>query len=270
MQLWSTHILVRLHKFSAVDVVKPPSQSQTMFPIRDHNPSTRTPYVTYALIILNVGIFFSYVGLFSNERALFAFYARWALVPGTGELTGYLTSMFLHGGWMHLAGNMLFLWIFGDNLEDEMGHLGFTLFYLATGLAAGAIHTLSDPSSMVPTVGASGAIAGVMGGYLLLYPKARVDILLILIVFIRVFTIPAWVMLGLWFALQVFNGAAAGTASGVAYWAHVGGFIAGLVLAVPFWMRVGGTAFWKLTDGHPPHPETNYSRSAIPTVRRRR
>lgn len=135
-----------------------------MFPIRDHNPSGRTPYVTYALIALNTVVFLSYVSLFGDPRALNLLFYDWAILPariaqGDGYTT-LLTSMFLHGGFMHLAGNMLFLWIFGDNLEDEMGHIGFLVFYLICGLGAGYVHVLSGPNSMVPTVGASGAIAG--------------------------------------------------------------------------------------------------------------
>ena len=165
-----------------------------MFPIRDHNPSGRTPYVVYALLAANILIFLSYAGLMDDGPRIGRLFFDYAIIParvsdGVG-LETLVTSMFLHGGWMHLAGNMLFLWIFGDNLEDEMGHLPFLLFYMAAGIGAGLIHVITGPESQVPTVGASGAIAGVMGGYLLLFPKARVDILLILVVYFRVFTIP--------------------------------------------------------------------------------
>jgi membrane associated rhomboid family serine protease len=244
-----------------------------MFPIRDHNPSGRTPYVTYLLMAANVAIFVSYVGLFNDDRALNQFFMDFGTIParlttGDGTMTLF-TSMFLHGGWMHLAGNMLFLWIFGDNVEDEMGHMPFLGFYIATGVLAGLAHVISAPYSPVPTVGASGAIAGVMGGYLLLFPKARVDILLILIVFIRVFPIPAWIMLMLWFAMQFIGGVGADPqAGGVAYWAHAGGFVFGVLLTVPLWLKRGGPAFWRRTDGHPPHPEATYARSSIPKVRR--
>jgi len=249
-----------------------------MFPIRDHNPSEKTPYVTYALIAANVLVFLSYVVLFGDERALSAFYSNWALVPAAVS-DGYnlhtlVTSMFLHGGLMHLGGNMLFLWIFGDNLEEDMGHVGFLLFYLASGLGAAFAQVLAAPYSVVPMVGASGAIAGVMGGYLLLYPRARVDVLFIFIIFFKIFPIPAWAMLGIWFALQLVNGAGADAAAGggVAYWAHSGGFVAGFLLALPVWLRLGGRGFWSRTKGHPDHPKARYklSQSHIPTVKRRR
>lgn len=247
-----------------------------MLPIRDHNPSGQTPFVTYALMALNIGIFLSYWPLFDNPRALNIFFYDWAMTPvlvtQTGDYMTILSSMFLHGGWLHLAGNMLFLWIFGDNMEEEFGHVGYLIFYLACGAAAAVAHLVSAPMSQVPTVGASGAIAGVMGGYLLLFPKARVDILIILIVIFRIFTIPAWIMLGLWFGLQVFGGFGADPdTGGVAYWAHAGGFIAGIVLTLPVFLRNGGPAFWDRTDGHPPHPEAQYRyvKTTIPKVTRK-
>lgn len=244
-----------------------------MFPIRDHNPSGRTPYVTWALMALNVLIFLSYVHTFADTRALSSVYYHYALIPArlsNAEVPYTLiTSMFLHGGWMHLLGNMLFLFIFGDNVEDEMGHAPFALFYLASGLAAAFLQYATEPASQVPMVGASGAIAGVMGAYLLLYPKARVDIFVFLVFIIRIFPIPAWIMLGLWFAMQFFGGLSADPGTGgTAYWAHAGGFVAGLGLAIPLWLRRGGPAYWTRTHGHPPHPEATY-RSRIPKVRRR-
>ncbi len=246
-----------------------------MFPIRDHNPSGRVPYVTYALIAINIMVFLSYWPLMDNPRAINRFFYEWAMTPkllrDSGTYYSLFTSMFLHGDWMHLAGNMLFLWIFGDNIEDEMGHVPYLIFYLAAGVCAGLAHFLSAPGSIVPTVGASGAIAGVMGGYLLLFPKARVDIFIFFIVFFRIFPIPAWVMLGLWFGLQLFSGVGADPSTGgVAYWAHAGGFVIGMILTLPLFLRRGGRAFWTRTDGHPPHPEAQYSRSKIPIVRRRR
>ncbi|SMX38679.1 rhomboid family intramembrane serine protease [Maliponia aquimaris] len=248
-----------------------------MFPIRDHNPSGRTPFVTYALIAINVLVFVVTQYISRSPPALMTLYADFALVPrflseGFGY-TGLVTSMFLHGGWMHILGNMLFLYIFGDNLEDEMGHGRFILFYLASGIGAGLIHWLSDPASNIPTVGASGAIAGVMGGYLLLFPRARVDVLLIIVVIFKVIPVPAWIMLVLWFGMQLFGGwSAPADEGGIAYWAHIGGFVIGLGLTVPVWLRRGGPRFWNRTDGHPPHPEKPYrfERSHIPRVTSRK
>ena len=243
-----------------------------MFPIRDHNPSEKTPFVTYALIAANVGIFALMWPLFGDPWALQQVYLAWGLVPRVSEPVTYVTSMFLHGGVMHLLGNMLFLWIFGDNLEEEMGHGGFLAFYLAGGLAAAGLQVAADPASPIPMVGASGAIAAVLGGYLLLFPKARVDILLFLVIFIRVFPVPAWLMLGVWFGLQLFGGYSADTSEGgVAYWAHAGGFVAGFALTLPLWLRRGGPAYWTRTDGHPPHPEARYRfrQTSVPRVRRK-
>lgn len=247
-----------------------------MFPIRDHNPSGRTPFVTIALIAINILVFLGYF-LSKSEMQLNYFFMEWGLVParimaGDGYET-LITSMFLHGGWMHLAGNMLFLWIYGDNLEDEMGHVGFLLFYLGAGLAAAGLQSFADLGSMIPMVGASGAIAGVMGGYLLLYPKAKVDVLFIFVIFFRIFAIPAWIVLGLWFGIQIFSGLSTPSeAGGVAYWAHAGGFIAGLVLTLPVWLRKGAKAYWRATEGHPPNPETHFeaARSNVPIIPRRR
>ena len=247
-----------------------------MFPIRDHNPSGRTPYVTYALLAANLFVFLAFLGIQTDEGAIWEFYGNWAIIPArisSGE--GYLTlfsSLFLHAGFMHLAGNMLFLWIFGDNLEDEMGHLTFLSFYLACGLGAGLIHVAMGPQSTVPTVGASGAIAGVMGGYLLLFPKAKVDILIIFIIFFKILPVPAWLMLGLWFVMQLFGSIGSDPdAGGVAYWAHTGGFIIGAILALPLLIRLGGIGFWNRTHGHPPHPHPEYRlvRSNIPRVPRK-
>jgi len=245
-----------------------------MFPFRDHNPSTTTPYVTWALIAINVIVFLISMPFAENEVMLAAFYDDWAMVPARiaqgQDLHGIFTSMFLHAGIMHIFGNMLFLWIFGDNLEDVMGHLGFLLFYILSGVAAALTHLAADFGSPIPTVGASGAIAGVMGGYLLLFPRARVDVLFIFIIILRIIPVPAWLMLGLWFGLQVFNGVGTDASQGgVAYWAHAGGFVAGLALTLPVWLRRGGSGFWQRTAGHPPHPDTTYRRTTIPVVRRR-
>lgn len=249
-----------------------------MLPLRDHNPSARTPWVTWTLIAANVLIFMGYWPLFNDERALALFFFDWGMVPvriAQGESgASMVTSMFLHGGLLHLAGNMLFLWIFGDNLEDVLGPVGFVGFYLAAGIVAALAQFAADPLSPVPMVGASGAIAGVMGGYLLLFPRARIDVLLIIVIFVRIVSLPAVVILGLWFGMQVFGGlslAGGGGAGGVAFWAHAGGFLAGLALILPVWLRRGGPAFWRRTDGHPPHPEARYRtvRSSFPVVRRR-
>jgi membrane associated rhomboid family serine protease len=246
-----------------------------MFPIRDHNPSTRTPFVTYALIIANVLIFLAYWLPAHSERELQFFFQTWGMIPARVmaglDLQTIVTSMFLHAGWMHLAGNMLFLWIYGDNMEDSFGPIGFLLFYLACGAGAAGLQIAADPRSFAPMVGASGAIAGVMGGYLLLFPKAKIDIFIFFIVFFKIFPIPAWIVLGLWLGTQVFGGfATPSEAGGVAYFAHLGGFAAGVVLTLPLWLGRGGTAFWNRTHGVPPHPEAGYeiSRSRIPTVRR--
>jgi len=247
-----------------------------MFPIRDHNPSRRTPVVTTALIAANIGLFLATLPLTDTYWQMMAFYDRWALIPdhltGEGDWQPLLTHMFLHGGLLHLAGNMLFLWIFGDNLEDELGPLGFFGFYLASGIGAGLVQVAIAPASPVPMVGASGAIAGVMGGYLLLFPKARVDILIFLIVIVRILPIPAWIILGLWFGFQVLSGLGSDPeAGGVAYWAHAGGFVVGLALIYPIWRARGGPAFWDRTAGHPPHPETRARPeiTRIPRVPRR-
>ncbi|EAR50081.1 rhomboid family protein [Oceanicola granulosus HTCC2516] len=248
-----------------------------MFPIRDHNPSEQTPYVVYALIAINVAVYLYGLVALTTDQALWEFYIDYAMFPvliteGV-SYSGLVTHMFLHGGFMHILGNMLFLWIFGDNLEEEMGHVGFLLFYLASGLGAGLAQYAGEPLSQIPMVGASGAIAGVMGGYLLLYPKAKVDVLLILIVIFRIIPVPAWLMLGVWFALQVFNGVGADlSAGGTAYWAHAGGFVIGLVLTLPVWIRRGAAAFWGRTDGHPPHPAARYRtvRTSVPVAGRRR
>jgi membrane associated rhomboid family serine protease len=250
-----------------------------MFPIRDHNPSQRRPYVTYALIAINVIVFLSYLPMLGDEARLEAFFFRWALIPArlaAGE--GYaniVTSMFLHGGLLHLGGNMLFLWIFGDNLEDAFGHLKFLGFYLAGGIAATLAQVAPAPYSTVPMVGASGAIAAVMGGYLLLFPRARVDVVVILVILVRMIALPAWVMLGVWFALQAVNSYASfGIAGGgVAHLAHAGGFVAGVLLTLPWWLSAGGPGFWRRTQGVPPHAATRVSTerlSPIPRVPRRR
>lgn len=248
-----------------------------MFPIHDHNPSGRVPYVTYALIALNVGVFLAYWPQLHTARAAAMFFDTWGVVPyrvsAGRDLGSIVTSMFLHGGWMHLLGNMLFLWIFGDNMEDSFGHVPFAGFYLACGAAAALAQVAGAPQSPVPMVGASGAIAGVMGGYLLLFPRAKIDVLFIFIIFFKVFVVPAWLVLGVWFGVQLFSGIGDSMqGGGVAYLAHVGGFAAGLLLTLPTWIARGGPRFWQENAGTPPHPAAEYVlvKSRVPVVRRRR
>jgi membrane associated rhomboid family serine protease len=216
-----------------------------MIPLRDDQPRFSTPYVTYFLIGLNSAVFLFESALTPDSFKILLY--QFGMVPAniTGYLSGAgrlglvavllpaLTSMFLHGSWMHVIGNMWFLWIFGDNIEDHLGHFKYLVFYLASGLVAAFAQLLLSPHSRVPTVGASGAIAGVLGAYFVLYPKARVLIWFPIFFF---FYLPAWVMLGYWFLMQFVSGAATSMASysdtrgGVAFWAHVGGFVAGIVL----------------------------------------
>ena len=222
-----------------------------LLPYRDDNPTVLTPYVTVGLIAANIAVWIVVQGMGSDQR-LAQTVCELGLVPGdllhrlpigsTFEIGGgfgcrvgaeaswytLFTSMFLHGGWLHLLGNMWFLWLFGNNVEDIMGHGRFVVFYLVSGLVAAAAQVLVDPSSAVPMVGASGAISGVMGAYIVLYPTVRVHTISWLIIIFRL-SVPAWLMLGYWFVLQVFS---AGTdpVGGVAVWAHIGGFLAGAVL----------------------------------------
>jgi membrane associated rhomboid family serine protease len=208
-----------------------------MFPIGDDNSARRSaPVVTIALMAINVLVF-----LLELQRGD-AFIQQWAFVPGrfsenpSGDAVTVLSAMFMHGGWLHLGGNMLYLWIFGDNVEDRFGSIKFLLFYLVAGLAATFAQYAVNPASNIPNVGASGAIAGVLGAYLLMFPKARVDVLLGR----QVVAMPAFIVLGFWVVLQFVSGVGsiADTAQteqgGVAYMAHVGGFVAGLVLGVVF------------------------------------
>ena len=215
-----------------------------MFPIRDTIPSHTRPLVTWALILVNVVIFLRQAALPQPALEAFVFYFGMvpaavahtgieALPPSAGPLT-FVSSMFLHGGFLHLIANMWTLWIFGDNVEDRMGHSRFLAFYLLCGLLAGGAHFLSDPTSTVPTIGASGAIAGVLGAYFILYPRSRVLTLIPIFVYPLFIEIPAFVYLGFWFLTQLLSGSmTTGTAGGgIAWWAHVGGFAAGVAL---FW-----------------------------------
>lgn len=219
-----------------------------MIPLRDDNPTTLQPLVTVALIIACVLVFLWQLSL--GERGFETAVLRLGLIPAA--LFGYgaasvpliappltvLSSMFLHGGWMHLIGNMLYLWIFGNNVEDAMGHVRFVLFYVACGIAAALAQALPHPDSTIPMIGASGAISGVLGAYLLLYPRARVLVLLPLGFYSRLIHLPAMVVLGFWFGLQMLNVVLApGGRGGVAWGAHAGGFVAGLVLVLPFRRR---------------------------------
>ena len=183
-----------------------------MFPIRDHNPSLRFPYITYGLILINTFIFVSYWPILGDPSKINPLFQNWALVPASikegGAYLGLLTSIFFHGSFMHLLGNMLFLHIYGDNLEDKMGHFWFLIFYLFAGVFANFAQFAADPYSNVPVIGASGAVAAVMGGYLLLFPKARIDILFIFVIIFKIIPIRAWVVLGIWFVLQLYNGLA--------------------------------------------------------------
>jgi membrane associated rhomboid family serine protease len=218
-----------------------------VFPLKDDNPSESAPVVTVALIVLNA-LFFVYqisleAGGADGARAGQAFIEEFGLVPC--RLTGacrvgpelpspiltIFTSMFMHGGLFHIGGNMLYLWIFGNNVEDTLGHGRYLLFYLLSGVAAALAQTAVGPSSMVPMVGASGAVSGVLGAYLLLFPHAHVTTLIILGFFFRLVHIPAMVVLGFWIVLQVLNGLGSfGSSGGVAFFAHIGGFLAGMGL----------------------------------------
>jgi membrane associated rhomboid family serine protease len=199
-----------------------------MIPLRDVIPSRQTPIVTAGLIAANTGVFLYQQSL--SGSPLDAFMRTFALVPADpGPLT-LATSMFLHAGWTHLLGNMLYLWIFGDNIEDRLGHGRFLIFYLVCGLAASAAQIASSPGATVPIVGASGATSGVLGAYLVLFPRSRVLTLLPLVVVFRIVEIPAVYLLGFWLLLQLAGGLqtmGAGATGGVAFWAHAAGFVAG-------------------------------------------
>lgn len=257
-----------------------------MIPLSDDNPTLRTPIVTYLLLgaIGATWVFVQGAGL--DVLTLVSSVCNYGLVPG--ELTGLapvglsvplgeglacvvdqdpinrftpLTSMFLHGSWSHILGNCLFFWVFGNNVEDSMGRLRFLVFYLVCGLAAAAAQVMVSPASPVPMVGASGAISGIMGAYLVLYPRVRVNMLFIFVIIIRVIPLPAWMVLLYWFGLQVLTGlpqlnpTSAEGGSGVAVWAHVGGFVAGLVLVKLFENRnlTSRRSGWRHRL-HPDHP----------------
>lgn len=232
-----------------------------MIPLSDENPTLHKPVMTWALLAAMFAVFIVVQGAGFDQIKLATTICDWGMVPG--ELTHRarlglgvpiapglacvvdnsainkftpLTSMFLHGGWMHILGNALFFWVFGNNIEDSMGPGRFLAFYLICGLAAAATHVLMNPASPVPTVGASGAISGVLGAYLVLYPRVRVNMLFIFIIIIRIIPVPAWLVLIWWFFLQVISALPQlsqvnpDVSSGVAVWAHVGGFITGMIL----------------------------------------
>jgi len=215
-----------------------------MIPLRDENPSRSVPLVNIALILANISVFiyqnffvpggaeplFFRLGCIPYEFTHFVDISPPALVPVPLTI---LTAMFMHGGWIHLLSNMLYLWIFGDNIEDRLGHLRYLSFYILCGLIASLLHIFTNLNSLVPSLGASGAIAGVMGAYMVLFPKARIRTLLILVIFIRVVRIPAAIMLGYWILIQVLSGFAefgSQTGGGIAWFAHIGGFVAGFIL----------------------------------------
>ncbi len=217
-----------------------------MIPLRDTNPSRSFPFITIILIIVNVVIFLFELYLGKHLNELLSYFA---LIPAKyfylatkggfnyiERFYPFITSQFLHGGWLHMIGNVWFLWIFGDNVEDRLGHSKFLLFYLLCGIAAGFTHVYTNPSSPVPTIGASGAIAGVMGAYTILFPRARVLTLVPIFFFIQFVELPAFIFLGIWFLIQFFSGtlalASGGAYSGVAWWAHIGGFVVGVILII--------------------------------------
>jgi len=241
------------------------------FPLKDINPTNRTPVVTIALIAANVLVFLYQLslgprlGLFiaaygavpyeiTHATDLVGHYAGSPVVQAAGPPIVWLTlltSMFMHGGFMHIAGNMLYLWIFGNNIEDLMGPAKFLLFYIGGGLVAALVHVLSTPNSPIPTVGASGAVSAVLGAYLVAYPRARVVCLVFLLVFIQLVTVPAMVVLLFWFVIQALQGVASlgiEHTSGVAWFAHIGGFAAGYlgirVLARKELLRLKASRLW--------------------------
>ena len=209
-----------------------------MIPLRDVIPSRTTPYITVTIIVVNALVFVFELQLPLTDRVRFI--EVYGIVPASVGSLSLLTSMFLHGGWLHFLGNMLYLWIFGDNVEDRVGHGRFIVFYLTCGLAATLAQVVSNPTSVVPIVGASGAIAGVMGAYFVLFPRSRVLTLLPLFIFWELIEVPAILFLGFWFLLQLLSGVGSVGAgqdlSGIAFWAHIAGFATGAV-AIFFFRR---------------------------------
>ena len=218
-----------------------------MIPLRDKNPTRLVPFVNIAIIIVNFIVFGFEV---SKGQALDQFIREFSVIPNDivhaftrqgfslKPFEGLFTSMFLHAGWLHLGGNMLYLWVFGDNIEDKLGHVRYIFFYLLCGLISSGLYIYVDPHSLVPTIGASGAISGILGAYVLLFPKARVLTVIPIFIFLQFVELPALVVLGFWIVLQFFSGLASlgyrtAESGGVAWWAHIGGFIGGLILILP-------------------------------------
>lgn len=217
-----------------------------MIPLRDVIPSRTFPFFTIAFIVLNSIAFFFEQSL--SQRVLEEFIRAYGVVPARFDVAAVFTSMFLHAGWGHFLGNMLFLWIFGDNVEDRLGHARFVVFYFLCGVAAVAAHVYMNPTSTIPTIGASGAIAGVLGAYFVLYPHSRVLALVPLFIVFEIVEVPALLFLGLWFLMQFFYiGITAARTStegaGVAFWAHIAGFVAGMGAVVV--MKKPSRARWR-------------------------
>jgi membrane associated rhomboid family serine protease len=208
-----------------------------MIPLKDNNPTRRTPIITYLLILINIIVYLFQMLLGSNNES---FIYQFALIPADvtnmvslGSIFNIFTSMFMHAGLAHIGGNMLYLWIFGDNVEDRMGPFKYLIFYIAGGVVASLAHIYTNPGSQIPTVGASGAIAAVLGAYLVLYPSQKVLTLIPLGFWLRMSMVPASIVLGLWFLLQFLQGIASlGTSDvgGIAFWAHIGGFVSGVAI----------------------------------------
>jgi membrane associated rhomboid family serine protease len=226
-----------------------------VIPIRDANPTHRVPFVTLAFIGLNIVAFLFWEPITGSQREQTLFFFCNGAIPreitslepiqevaqacgGKSVIQSIFTSMFLHGGWLHIIGNMLFLWVFGNNVEDRMGHVVYVLFYLVAGVVAAYTQAVTAPDSTVPLIGASGAVAGVLGAYAVMYPGARV-MTLVIFFFITVIELPALIVLGLWFVLQAFQGIGAlgGDVGGVAWFAHIGGFVFGALVALLFYRR---------------------------------
>jgi len=214
-----------------------------MIPLKDTIPSEKYPIVTLLLIVANISVFFYEISLgrYLPEFVKFAgvvparfFDPRLSVHQGPlGRYFPIFTSLFLHGGWVHLLGNMLYLWVFADNVEDRLGHFRFLIFYLLCGFGASLAHIFANPTSSVPSIGASGAIAGVLGAYFVLYPNSRVITLVPVFFFLQMIELPAFIFLGIWFLMQFFNGVltlglATAQAGGIAWWAHIGGFVSGI------------------------------------------